>query len=220
MNAELWGHMSHELRTPLNIIIGFAELLHSDLVEDPAQRKEYLNDILVSGQHLLRLIDDILDLSKIETGTIQFHPKAIELGSLVNESLALVREPAAKTRIDIITDIEPLPLQLSLDPTRLKQVLYSFLSNAVKFTPCDGSVTVRGRVEGDEVRLEVRDTGVGLAADTLDEVFNGSGLGLPLAKSVVTAQGGRVGVSSRPGVGSTFFATLPVRMLDAPNPTR
>ena len=218
------ANMSHELRTPLNAIIGFAELLHDRIVTpDMPEHQDFLGDILKSGLHLLQLINDILDLSKVEAGKLEFYPSPISLVQLVGEVTAALRPQAEAKGLALSSELDPAVESLTLDASRLKQILFNFLSNAVKFTD-HGRVLVRARPEdGDKVRLEVADTGVGIPASELERLFvdfqqldvtaskrhQGTGLGLALTRRLVEAQGGTVGVTSRVGEGSTFHAILP-----------
>jgi len=225
LKSEFLANMSHELRTPLNAIIGFAELMHDGKVGPVApDQKEYLGDILTSSRHLLGLINDVLDLSKIEAGKMEFLPEPVNLGKIAAEVRDILRSLAASRRIAIAIEVEPGAGEAVADPAKLKQVLYNYLSNALKFTPEDGRVTVRIAPEGGEhFRLEVEDTGIGIRPEDLGRLFvefqqldvgaakkyGGTGLGLALTRRIVEAQGGRVGVDSTPGRGSRFFAVLP-----------
>jgi PAS domain S-box-containing protein len=225
LKSEFLANMSHELRTPLNAIIGFGELLHDGRVGPVApDQKEFLGDILASARHLLRLINDVLDLSKVEAGKMDLHPERVDLENLVGEVRDILRSLAAARRIALAAAIDPGVRNVFLDPAKLKQVLYNYLSNALKFTAEEGQVTVRARAEEDGFfRLEVEDTGIGIGAEDLGRLFvefqqldtspakrfAGTGLGLALTKRIVEAQGGRVGVRSTPGVGSLFWAILP-----------
>jgi PAS domain S-box-containing protein len=226
LKGEFLANMSHELRTPLNAILGFTELIRDGKVGPINDtQKEFMGDILSSGKHLLTLINDVLDLSKIEAGKMTFRPEALELQLVIREVADILRELAAKKKIKLTHDIEELE-GIHLDPSKLKQVLYNYLSNAIKFTDEGGSVTVRARADGPEYfRIEVQDTGIGIAPEDIDRLFvefqqldggtskrhGGTGLGLALTKRIVTTQGGRVGVESTPGKGSTFYAVLPRR---------
>jgi len=217
--------MSHELRTPLNAIIGFAELMHDGKVGPvSAEHKEFLGDILTSSRHLLQLINDVLDLAKVESGKMEFRPEAVDLARLVGEVRDILRTLMAKKRIRVQDEIDPAVSRVVVDPGKLKQILYNYLSNALKFTPDEGRVTIRVGPEGPETfRLEVEDTGIGIRPEDVGRLFvefqqldastakkyAGTGLGLALTKRIVEAQGGRVGVQSTPGGGSTFFAILP-----------
>jgi protein-histidine pros-kinase len=223
LKSEFLANMSHELRTPLNAIIGFAELMHRGKVGtvSPAH-EEYLGDILVSSRHLLRLINDVLDLSKIEAGKMEFRAESVDLAVLAQEVRDILRELAATRRVRLDTQVSSIIAVL--DPSRVKQVLYNYLSNAIKFTPEGGRVVVRALTQGpDLVRIEVEDTGIGISPQDLGKLFvefqqldassgkkyQGTGLGLALTKRIVEAHGGRVEVRSTVGKGSTFCAILP-----------
>jgi signal transduction histidine kinase/CheY-like chemotaxis protein len=225
MKSEFLANMSHELRTPLNAIIGFSEILSDGLGGEvsPTQR-EYLQHILTSGRHLLSLINDVLDLAKVESGRMEVLPEPVRPAALLAEVTDVLRSKSAEKRIAVQTEVDPAVGEVKVDPGRLKQVLYNYLSNALKFTPNEGSVSVRVMPEGDEhFRIEVRDTGIGIRPEQMDKLFaefqqlesgmtkkyGGTGLGLALSKRMVEAQGGRVGAESTLGQGSMFFAVLP-----------
>lgn len=219
------ANMSHELRTPLNAVIGFTQLIHDDVVTpEMPQYKEFLGDILTSAKHLLKLINDVLDLSAVDAGKLAFHPESVDLSKLIVEVLGILQTSAASKRLRLESYIDPALHSVVLDAARLKQVLYNYVSNALKFTPEGGRVTVRAlSQEGSTFRLEVQDTGVGIAAADIGLLFSefrqldqgagkqhsGTGLGLALTKRLVEAQGGSVGVESTLGKGSVFFAVLP-----------
>ena len=222
--SQFLASMSHELRTPLNAIIGFSELLQDDSVPlDAAMSKELVGDILTSGRHLLQLINDVLDLSKVEAGKLELFPERIKLTSVIGEVLAILRSTASKQQVTVHTDVPAELDDATLDPARLKQVLYNYLSNALKFTPPRGRVTVRVRPErNDMFRLEVEDTGSGIGPEDISRLFasfqqtaegarksGSTGLGLALTKRLVEAQGGSIGVRSELGKGSVFHAVLP-----------
>jgi signal transduction histidine kinase/CheY-like chemotaxis protein len=227
LKSEFLANMSHELRTPLNAIIGFAELIYDGHVTpDMPQFKEFMHDILTSGQHLLQLINDVLDLSKVEAGRLEFHPEETHLEKAVAESIGILRTMAAQKQITIAHEVDQSLGTVFVDRARLKQVLYNYLSNAIKFTPEEGRIAVTvSAVGGADFRIAVRDTGVGIAPADLPRLFiefnqleagaakkhQGTGLGLALTKRLIEAQGGTVGVHSTPGEGSTFFAVLPRR---------
>ena len=218
------ANMSHELRTPLNAIIGFAELMHSGAVpSDSPKHHEYLGHIATSGHHLLRLINDVLDLSKVESGKFEFFPEPVHLPQLVREVTDILHAGIQRKAITLEIDLDPSIVHLEIDPARFKQVLYNYLSNAIKFTPQGGHVAVRGRPHGAwHFRLEVEDNGIGIAAADLARLFvefqqldtgstkqhQGTGLGLALTRRLVQAQGGVVGVRSEPGRGSVFYLVL------------
>lgn len=224
--------MSHELRTPLNSIIGLAALLEAGRVGPPTEaQRELLGDILGSARHLLQLINDVLDLAKVEAGRIQLQPVALDLAVVVREVRDSLRASAASRHLTVEVDLDPSCLELNLDRAKLKQVLYNYLSNALKFTPEGGRIWVRARPQGpDHIRIDVEDNGIGIAADDLASLFTefrqvdsgvakryqGTGLGLALTKRLVEAQGGRVEATSEPGVGSVFSAILP---RSTPEPT-
>lgn len=224
LKSEFLANMSHELRTPLNAIIGFAGLLHSGAVpaESPKHR-DFLGYIETSGQHLLQLINDVLDLSKVEAGKLEFFPESVDLALLIKEVTAILQTSANRLGVAICTEIDERVAQLHIDPARLKQVLYNYLSNAIKFTRPGGQVTLRAMPEGSaHFRIEVEDTGVGIAAADLSKLFvefqqldsgytkrhQGTGLGLALTRRLVQAQGGHIGVRSTLGVGSVFHLIL------------
>ena len=225
LKSEFLANMSHELRTPLNGILGFAEILYDERAGPlSADQKEHLGDILTSGRHLLQLINDVLDLSKVEAGKLEFRPERIDLPRLIGEVMGVLRTTIAARAIHVSTEVAPELTDVVLDASRLKQVLYNYVSNAIKFTSDDGHVTVRARpASADTFRLEVEDTGTGIAPEDLGRLFvefeqldagaakrhGGTGLGLALTKRLVEAQGGRVGAQSTVGKGSVFFAVLP-----------
>jgi protein-histidine pros-kinase len=225
MKSEFLANMSHELRTPLNGIIGFSEFLYD---EKPgrlnAKQKEYLHDILSSGRHLLQLINDILDLSKVEAGRMELYPERFDLPALIEETCATISPLAVEKEIRIRTSGAD-GMQVELDRQKLKQVLLNLLSNAVKFTPAGGRIEVRHALEpGGGLRIEVADSGIGIRPEDLGKLFvefqqidggagrryGGTGLGLALVKRIVELQGGAVEVTSEPGRGSCFAVRLPV----------
>jgi PAS domain S-box-containing protein len=228
--SRFLASVSHELRTPLNGIIGFSELLYDrklgQLSEDQV---DVMGDILTSARHLLQLINDILDLSKVEAGHMEFRPERSAIAQLLFEVRDVVRPLADKKNLHLATEV-PGDLVANLDPGRFKQVLYNYLSNAVKFTADGGRITVRIARQGDSsLRVDVEDTGIGIAADEMPRLFQefsqlpnsrkaeqGTGLGLALTRHIVEAQGGNVAVRSTLGHGSVFSAVLP---LDSANRT-
>jgi len=227
LKSEFLANMSHELRTPLNAIIGFSELMHDGKVGPVStEHQEYLGDILSSSRHLLQLINDVLDLAKVEAGKTEFHHEPVDLEQVFTETRDVLRALASKKRIVIEATVDPSIGDFAADPAKLKQVLYNYLSNALKFTDEGGRVRLSARhVEGDMVRFDVADSGIGIRPQDMDRLFvefqqldastakkyQGTGLGLALTKRIIEAQGGRVGVESVAGKGSTFFAILPRR---------
>jgi signal transduction histidine kinase len=224
MKSEFVANMSHELRTPLNAIIGFTQLLADGAVASDAVRQEFLRDILTSSQHLLQLINDVLDLAKVEAGRLEFHPEPVDLRSLVDEVTKTLRAIAIEKRIVVEIDVEHGLVEVVVDPARFKQIAYNYLSNALKFTLEGGHVIVRARaLSDDRFAFEVQDSGIGIAPADLSRLFvefqqldtgtakrhQGTGLGLALTRRLVEAQGGSVDVASTPGKGTTFRAILP-----------
>ena len=225
MKSIFLANMSHELRTPLTAVNGFAELLVDGKVGPlTPEQLDFTRDILSNGKHLLSLINDVLDLARVESGTMPFHPERICLPDLIRETIAGFRLVAAERDITLTTDVQMSAIEVFLDPRKLKQVLLNYVSNALKFTPPGGRVTVHAHFEeGSAFRLEVEDTGMGIGpqdigrlfqdfhqlASGLDHEIQGTGLGLALTKRLVEAQGGKVGVISQPGKGSRFYADLP-----------
>jgi len=222
--SEFLANMSHELRTPLNAVIGFSEVLLERMFgELNAKQDEYLKDIYASGQHLLSLINDILDLSKIEAGRMELAPAPFHLPSALENAVTLVRERAARHGIALELDLDPRLGEMVGDERKVKQVLLNLLSNAVKFTPEGGRISLKAHRLDGTVEVAVTDTGIGIAPEDRATIFEefrqvgsderkreGTGLGLTLAKKFVELHGGRIWVESEPGRGSTFTFTLPV----------
>jgi signal transduction histidine kinase len=218
--------MSHELRTPLNGIIGFSEFL---IDEKPgplnAKQREYLGDVLASGQHLLRLINDVLDLSKVEAGKMELLPQTFALPRAIDEVCSVVNALARKKNIRLTKETAPTVLSVTLDRQKFVQVLYNLLSNAIKFTDEGGEV----RIETDaplatHLRVQVHDTGIGIRPEDVPKLFvefqqldtgtarryEGTGLGLALTRRLIEFQKGSIEVCSKPGRGSTFVVLLPL----------
>ncbi|HLG99419.1 MAG TPA: ATP-binding protein [Bryobacteraceae bacterium] len=225
LKSDFLTSMSHELRSPLNGIIGFTELLYDGKLGQIQERpRQFLGRIHSSAMHLLDLINDVLDLSKVEAGRLELRPERVSVVSVIGEVTEILSPLASEKHIHLTTETDESIAQVVIDPGRLKQVLYNYLSNAIKFTGNGGRVAVRLKTEGStDFRLEVSDTGIGIAEKDVGRLFlefqqldattskrhQGTGLGLALTKRVVEAQGGRVGVESELGQGSTFFAVLP-----------
>jgi signal transduction histidine kinase len=220
------ANMSHELRTPLNAIIGFSEvMLDSSLVVNEEEQRQFLTDIFNSGKHLLNLINEVLDLSKIEAGHMELQIEPASLSDVVEAVHSTMRPLAAKKAISLEAQSFADPGLISMDAARITQVLLNLVSNAVKFTPEGGRVWTRVVHEDGVARVEVGDTGPGIAPDMYETIFNefhqlptlstvikpeGTGLGLALAKKFVEMHGGRIWLESNPGIGSRFFFTLPI----------
>jgi len=228
--SEFLANMSHELRTPLNAIIGFSEVLSEQMFGEVNDKQlEYLRDIHTSGHHLLTLINDILDLSKIEAGRMELDLASTSLPMLLDNCMTLVRERASRQGLVLVLDVEEDVGDWVADVRKLKQIVINLLSNAVKFTPAGGRVTLRARRLEHAVEIAVVDTGVGIAKDQQALVFEefrqaggdylrkseGTGLGLALAKRFVELHGGAMRVESEPGRGSTFAFILPERIVEA-----
>jgi signal transduction histidine kinase len=222
--SEFLANMSHELRTPLNAIIGFSEVLTEQMFGDLNPKQlDYLQDITSSGRHLLALVNDILDLSKVEAGQMELHPARFSLRGVLENGLSMVGERATRNGIALRLDFDVREEAIEGDERKIKQVVFNLLSNAVKFTPSGGHVTVTVRDDADGVRIDVADDGAGIAPDDQERIFDtfqqvgnsanggheGSGLGLGLARRFVELHGGSLTVESEPGRGSTFSVLLP-----------
>jgi signal transduction histidine kinase len=224
--SEFLANMSHELRTPLNAILGFSELIRGELLGPvgTAKYRDYASDIYESGQHLLRIINDVLDMSKIEVGRLVLRDDLIDVAAAARASIALVAQRAVAAGIALRTEIpDDLPI-LVADELRMKQILLNLLSNSVKFTRRLGSATVGAAVQPDgNLAIWVADTGIGmtkgeiaLALEPFRQVdsdlarkYEGTGLGLPLARALVEMHGGRLEIVSTPGVGTTVTVLFP-----------
>ena len=225
LKSEFLANMSHELRSPLNAIIGFAELIcDGKLGPLPERPRTFVARIHDSALHLLHLINGVLDLSKVEAGRLEFQPEPLLVSNVIHEVAEILYPLASEKEIKIETQIERGADEVTIDAARLKQVVFNYLSNALKFTGQAGRVLVRVKAEGaSDFRIEVSDTGVGIAKEDQPRLFvefqqldastskryRGTGLGLALTKRIVEEQGGSVGVESTLGQGSTFFAVLP-----------
>ncbi len=228
--SEFLANMSHELRTPLNVIIGFSELIENELLGPVGtpQYRDHAQDIAESGRHLLGLIENILDLSKIEAGKVDLYEQDIDIPEAIRTSLVLAGGRANHQGIELESDLpEALP-RLHADERMLKQVLISLLSNAVKFTPGGGRVTVRAWADAKTgYVVQVSDTGIGMSLDDipkamvrfgqadgrLDRKFEGTGLGLPLSKSLVELHGGTLDLDSESGVGTVVTVRFPAERI-------
>jgi PAS domain S-box-containing protein len=226
VKSEFLANMSHELRTPLNAVIGFADFL---LGEKPGplneRQREYLNDILASGQHLLQLINGVLDLAKVESGKMEFFPEWFSLETAIQEVISVTRAMAREKSITLSSDVSPGMPEVTLDPQKFRQILYNLISNAIKFTGEGGTVTISAEAspDGETFLVHVADTGIGIKPEDLPKIFtefqqletgparrfSGTGLGLTLVKRMVEHQGGNISVASEFGRGSTFTVKLP-----------
>ncbi|HTK90823.1 MAG TPA: ATP-binding protein, partial [Verrucomicrobiae bacterium] len=223
--SEFLANMSHELRTPLNAIIGFSEILSERMFGELNEKQdEYLKDIHASGQHLLSLINDILDLSKIEAGKMELELSSFDLPTTIDNALVLVRERASRRGIALGKTVDERLGLIEADERKLRQVLLNLLSNAIKFTPEGGRIDVRAVPMDGSVSVSVTDTGVGIAPEDQEAVFEefrqvgsadkrvgGTGLGLALSRKFIELHGGRIWVKSQVGAGSCFTFEVPAR---------
>jgi signal transduction histidine kinase len=225
--SEFLANMSHELRTPLNAIIGFSEVLSERMFGEINEKQaEYVGDILQSGQHLLSLINDILDLSKIEAGRMELELSDFDLPSTIEQTVMLVRERAVRRGITLGRTIDERLRSIRADERKVKQVLLNLLSNALKFTPEGGKIDVRAAVNDGVAEISVTDTGIGISSEDQEAVFEefrqvgtaskkveGTGLGLAISRKFIELHGGKIWVTSQVGTGSTFAFTLPLQRL-------
>jgi signal transduction histidine kinase len=222
--SEFLANMSHELRTPLNAIIGFSEVLKERMFGDLNPKQlEYVRDIYGSGQHLLSLINDILDLSKIEAGYMGLDVREFDVPAAVKNCCTLIRERVMRQRLHFECTVDPAIAKWPGDERKFKQVVLNLLSNAVKFTSSGGTVELRAKAEDDWLVVSVRDTGIGISESDRAAIFQefhqvrsaggarqeGTGLGLPLSRRLVELHHGTLTVESEPGRGSTFTARFP-----------
>ena len=230
--SEFLANMSHELRTPLNAVIGFSEVLQVRMFGPLNEKQaEYVQDILHSGRHLLSLINDILDLAKIEAGRADVEASLFDLTAAIDNALVLTKERAVRRGLRLERNLDPQLGRIYADERKVKQVLINLLSNAVKFTPEGGTITVSATRGPAVVTLVVQDTGIGIAAEDQELIFEefrqvgndytrkqeGTGLGLALARRLVVLHGGRLWVESALGNGSTFSFTLPLKSPESPS---
>jgi signal transduction histidine kinase len=226
VKSEFLSNMSHELRTPLNSIIGFSDLLKQKMMGELNEKQEhYIDNIIKSSKHLLDLINDILDLSKIEAGKIEMTFENVFLSALMNDTLELIRATATKQNVAIKKEFDPEIGFIEADKQKFKQILFNLLSNAVKFSKTNGgTITITTKKNGDVVEISVSDTGIGIKKEDMEKLFNkfqqidsgtsrkygGTGLGLAISKQLVELQGGRIWVQSKYGEGTTFIFQLPL----------
>jgi signal transduction histidine kinase len=230
--SDFLATMSHELRTPLNAIIGFSEILQEQMFgELNEQQLAYVDDVLAAGRHLLSLINDVLDLAKIEAGRMELDLGPVSIADVLQSGMTMHGERASRAGIALDMRIDPADVVVTADERRVRQVMFNLLSNAIKFTPRDGRIDVSAQVRDGRVEIAVADTGPGIVQADLDRIFeefdqgsvgrhvDGTGLGLPLSRKFVELHGGRLWVDSTPGAGSTFHFTLPVEQEATPWPT-
>jgi signal transduction histidine kinase len=221
--SDFLATMSHELRTPLNAIIGFSEVLHEQMFGELNERQlAYVNDVLEAGRHLLSLINDVLDLAKIEAGRMDLELSEVALSDLLRSALSMNADRAERGEIALALHTDPTEIPITADERRVRQVVFNLLSNAIKFTPSGGRIDITVQADDSQVEVAVADTGPGIPAAEIDTIFEefeqtaegkkveGTGLGLPLSRRLVELHGGRLWVESEPGCGSTFRFTLPV----------
>lgn len=231
LKDQFLTNMSHELRTPLTAIIGFADMLEAGLANNnPERQHKYAKNIAMSGRHLLSLVNDILDLSKIESGQLTLHPERLYLVSLTDELQTAVAEKLTQKHLQLTVELDARVPIVMADPMRLRQVLGNLVSNAIKFNHDHGAILLKSHLsdDGQWLQLEVTDTGIGIAPEQLENIYSafyqagssfthlyarqyeGTGLGLALSKRLVELQGGEISVKSTLGKGSTFTFTLPI----------
>jgi signal transduction histidine kinase len=231
--SDFLANMSHELRTPLNAVIGFSDVLLERMFGELNERQdEYLHDIRNSGRHLLELINEILDLSKVEAGRMELELGPVSLPDVLRDALAMVRERAERHNLALELEVDDEMPSVLADELKLKQVVLNLLTNAVKFTADGGVIAMSGELAREEMRVTVRDTGIGIPEQDQDRIFEafqrggrrshtsteGTGLGLTLSKRIVELHGGRLWLTSRVGVGSTFGFAIPADRLSRSQP--
>lgn len=225
VKSEFLANISHELRTPLNAIIGFSDMMQREVLGpiNNAQYADYINDIHMSGAYLLELINDILDMSRIEAGRLTLESKPCSLKSLLDDCLHIVTPQAENQQIDIVTSI-PKDIEVELDKRAIKQVMLNLMSNAIKFTPEGGIVELTAELDQAHVHITVKDSGIGIdpaalpklgrpfeqVENQLTKTHNGTGLGLAISRSLVDLHGGYLSIDSEVGVGTTVLVTLPL----------
>lgn len=224
--SKFLANMSHELRTPLNSIIGYSDFLLEQMIGplNEKQRK-YAGNISMSGKHLLSLINDILDLSRVEAGKMELHYTELSVPESICEVVTTLLPLASKKNIRLDKDLDPRFRVLHADKEKFKEILYNLISNAIKFTPCESSVTIGAQIVGDFAEISVRDSGAGISQEDQKKLFQpfsqidtvevrtyqGSGLGLTIVQKLVELHGGKIWIESEVGKGSTFTFTLPIK---------
>jgi signal transduction histidine kinase len=221
--SDFLATMSHELRTPLNAIIGFAEVLREEISgELNEDQLADVEEVLAASEHLLLLVNDVLDLAKIEAGSMELELSEVAIPEVLHSAVSMHSERAARGGVELTVTTEPEEITIAADRRRVRQVVFNLVSNAVKFTPREGRIDVSARRDNGQVEIAVADTGLGIAPEELETIFEefkqatdgkraeGTGLGLPLSRKLVELHGGRLWAESKPGRGSTFRFTLPV----------
>ncbi len=223
--TEFLANMSHELRTPLNSIIGFSQILKTAKYGGLNEEQDrFISNVLKSGRHLLELINDILDISRIESGNLKYEPENLNISSLLKETIVIIQPVANNKDLDVIYDIRPEELYVYADPVKIREIMYNLLSNAIKFTPEKGRIEVISKLVNDHIQISVSDSGIGIPRtehknifdpfkqvdSALNRKYSGTGLGLALVKKYVQMHNGDIRVDSEPGKGSTFTFRLPV----------
>ncbi|ABE51103.1 ATP-binding protein [Methanococcoides burtonii] len=230
--SEFLANMSHELRTPLNSIIGFSELLLEKTIGDINNKQErYISNILTGGQHLLSLINEILDISKVESGKMELHYDEFAISSMISDIVILLNPLAITNRIEIITDIDKRLSLINADKIKIKQILYNLLSNAIKFTNENGTISIEAIFDDKLMQICIKDNGIGIEKENIEKLFQpfqqidsaasrkyqGTGLGLALVKNFVEMHGGNIWVDSEMGKGSAFTFTIPINGIEGRN---
>jgi len=221
--------MSHELRTPLNAIIGFSEMIERKVLGPISENyRQYGEIVRTSGEHLLAIINDILDIAKLNAGKTELHLEPVDINRTIVEAIAIMSRKADTAGIAIVTDLASQAPFVEADPVRIRQVLLNVLANAVKFTPTGGRIDISTAVASTELRVAVKDNGIGMAPEDIPRALEpftqvgreralaqeGTGLGLPISKTLVESHGGRLEISSAPRRGTTVTINLPIRRAD------
>jgi signal transduction histidine kinase len=223
--SDFVANMSHELRTPLNAIIGFSEMLKTEMFGELNEKQtKHVDNISKSGEHLLEIINNILDISKIEAGKMHLRAEDFELTEIIEDTASILSPLANKKKINLSHNIADNVITTNADKTMFKQIMYNLVSNAIKFTPEKGNITINAWSMDKKLYANVEDTGIGISKDHIDEVFKpfiqvgdfatkeqeGTGLGLALVKKLVELHGGEIWVESEINEGSTFTFTIPI----------
>ena len=225
VKSEFLAAMSHELRTPLNAVIGFSEVMVNEVFGPLGNERyrEYAESIRGSGTHLLGLINDVLDMSRLNAGELRLSREELRVGDLISEAVGVITLQAEAADVSLIEDVEPWLPAIRVDRRRMRQVLVNLLTNAVKFTPTEGTVRISAHRRGDKIAVEISDTGIGMAAHEIPKAlerfsqvdgslarkYEGVGLGLPLAKHLTELHGGWLELQSEPGMGTKVTVILP-----------